>query len=222
MPDRLKAPVRRASVNSSLESVSDFAGRPGGPVPRTRLDAPGNASLDPFGQCGDLVGWQLRLGRHVVRFAVIDGVDQKAFPGVAGHNCRAGRSAGDQGGACVEPQSPLLLRRSVTSLAPRGQNRPNALLEKLDRSGIRFRLGCRPGSVRRPEPRPRPGRAGKSKETVVPVIEQRGRAVSCASRSLPPRGTLIQVPCHSTLEALRVRTCKSARYWILEDHSVVE
>ena len=141
--DRLEAPVLEpASWNSSCETSPESrrSWPPSGSTCWRATSTPqGAPRLDPLGQGGDLAGGQLRLGRHLVGFAVVDRVDQQALLGVAGHDRRPGRAAGQDGRARVEPQPPLLLGRPVAALAARRQDRPDALLEKLDRGGIRCR-----------------------------------------------------------------------------------
>ena len=123
-----------------------------------RVDSPNWPLLDPLGQGGDLFGRQLRLRRHLVEFAVIDGIDEQTLFGPARRDRRSGQTARQRALTRIEPQTPLLFCRPVTSLAPLDQNRPDTLLEELDGGGIDLgvptfgswlsgpaRGGCAPG-----------------------------------------------------------------------------
>jgi len=64
--------------------------------------------LDPFHKQVDLLGRQLARGRHLVRL-VLDGRDQQAFVGFAGHDHRTAFAAGEHGLPGIERQTGLQL-----------------------------------------------------------------------------------------------------------------
>ncbi len=123
---RLKAPVTGTGLQVERTGRSGRRGGFGDFAP------PGRAFADPFDQNRDLVGGQLRLGRHLIRFAVADGIDQQALVGLARHDGRRGVAPRQHCLARVEPQVALVLFRPVTALAAGNQQRPHLLLEELD------------------------------------------------------------------------------------------
>ncbi len=149
-PDRLETPVQSALLKLALRQPLRLAAVRyrgcNGRAP-TSFHPPWCTSPDPLGQGRDLAVGELRLGRHLVSFAVVDRINQQALLGIARHDRGPRRAARQNRSAAVEPQPALLLGRTMAPLTPRGQDRPHALLEELDRGGIGRRIAAIPAGL---------------------------------------------------------------------------
>ena len=119
---------------------------------RLGLLGPGDAQLDPAGQHRHFFGSQFRFRRHLIRFAIIDRVDQQAFARLARHDRRPGVAAGQHAGLRVEPQTSFgIARRNGTP------NSAGPTAAGLSARRIRVPRPLRIGSGRSQSGRNRPG-----------------------------------------------------------------
>src|SRR4029079_14106061 len=90
---------------------------------------PRSANLNPVRQSRDLLSRQPQLGRHLIKLAVIHGIDQQALRRFARYNRRPGIATLQRRRARIESQSTLELLSPVTVALkqPRHTNRPHAL-----------------------------------------------------------------------------------------------
>ena len=141
-PDRPEAPVLRArlEVEGPASSFAADFGRssPGQGAPMSTHRVRTAISL----------AGQLRLGGHLIEVAVVDRVDQQALPRLARHDRRPGAAAGQDRGARVEAEVPLLLLGAVALLAAADEQRSHLALEELQGRRVRRRLGLALWAIR--------------------------------------------------------------------------
>ena len=167
--------------------------------------------LDPAGQHRDFVGGQFRLRRHLIRFAIVDRVDQQAFARLARHDGRPGVAAGQHAGLRVELQTSFgIVRPSGTpsSAGPTAGGlsarrirvpRPRIAVAAVGsgRDHGRARSSANPGGTgRSPANQRRPGAADQCTASEQPrangqiaaADESIRRSARSASRYVPPGG----------------------------------